>query len=88
MDRRSVPRLEGSASVTGEGEGVYAAQGWTGRRPHARPKAALPPAEPAALTQYRKSSPLPLRRRCGNDNGSCTLASSCRTTGEAIANGR
>ena len=34
-----------------------AAEGGTGRRPHARPEAALPPAQPAALTQYRNSSP-------------------------------
>jgi len=34
------------------------AEGGTGRRPHARPEAALPPAKPAALTQYRNSSPM------------------------------
>jgi hypothetical protein len=33
------------------------AEGGTGRRPHARPEAALPSAKPAALTQYRNSSP-------------------------------
>jgi len=34
------------------------AEGGTGRRPHARPEAALPTAKPAALTQYRNSSPI------------------------------
>ena len=37
-----------------------AAQGGTGRRLHARPEAPLPSAQPAALTQYRNSSPLQL----------------------------
>jgi len=39
------------------------AEGGTGRRPHARPGAALPTAKPAALTQYRKSSPIAGSRR-------------------------
>ena len=47
--------LAGSAQVCVEG----VAEGGTGRRPHARPEAALPSAEPAALTQYRNSSPQP-----------------------------
>ena len=34
------------------------AEGGIGRRPHARPEAALPSAKPAALTQYRNSSPI------------------------------
>ena len=34
------------------------AEGGTGQRPHARPEAALPPAQPAALTQCRNSSPI------------------------------
>ena len=38
------------------------AEGGTGRRPHARPEAALPTAKPAALTQYRNSSPIGSQR--------------------------
>jgi len=34
-----------------------AAESGTGRRPYPRPTAALRPAKPVALTQYRKSSP-------------------------------
>jgi hypothetical protein len=34
------------------------AEGGTGRRPHARPEATPPSAKPAALTQYRNSSPI------------------------------
>lgn len=38
---------------------LRAAEGGTGRRPHARPEAVPPSAQPAALTQYRNSSPRP-----------------------------
>ena len=37
------------------------AKGGTGRRPHARPTAALRPAKPVALTQYRNSSPIAVK---------------------------
>jgi len=37
---------------------IWAAELGTGRRPHARPTTALPTAKPAALTQYRNSSPI------------------------------
>jgi len=41
-----------------ERECARVAEDGTGRRPHARPEAALPTAKPAALTQYRNSSPI------------------------------
>lgn len=44
------------------GSGGLAAEGGTGRRPHARPTAAAPAAKPAALTQYRNSSPIATNR--------------------------
>ena len=47
------------------------AEGGTGRRPHARPEAALPTAKPAALTQYRNSSPITVQQRASQRPTSC-----------------
>jgi hypothetical protein len=46
-------------------------EGGTGRRPHARPEAGLPTAQPAALTQYRNSSPIVSQgKRASGSHGS------------------
>ena len=62
-----------------------ASEGGTGRRPHARPEASPPPAKPAALTQYRNSSPIviwhhsDLATRQGSSGGRLVCRSGCRT---------
>src|SRR5664280_1372635 len=59
-----VKRWIGTQPVVGVSS--WAAEGGTGRRPHARPTAAARSAKPAALTQYGNSSPL--HPHNGNDD--------------------
>jgi hypothetical protein len=56
LPHRAAPAEQDGPSK--ERECARVAEGGTSRRPHARPEAALPTAKPAALTQYRNSSPI------------------------------